>query len=434
MSISIRLTGFMLYCPAPHMIMSWVYPKEKIRHQWSDVEYWAEIASTLEGGGFDLLFFADGLGGGNNAPSAKYGIQFPTHDPLTLIPYLAAKTTELGFAVTMSTTFYPPYLLARKLASLDHITKGRIGWNIVCSIASGEARNFGMERLPPHDERYDRADEFMEVVQKLWHSWDDDALLMDMEHGIFADPDKIHTIDFSGKWFKVQGPLAVLPSPQRYPYLFQAGSSDRGRAFAAQHAECVFGIANGTKQMGEFVQDVRDRTERAGRDPAAMKFIWSAQPLVAETEVEARTRHAEIRERIPIEAQLALMSAHWNLDLTRYDLDKPVQDLNLDVQGTKGMLEGYVRGNPDITLRDIAGNYLSSSDNSPMVGTASQVADYLVYLIEEGGGDGFQITPSYYAPDFYRDIVATLVPELRRRGVLRSDHEPSMTLRERMAR
>ena len=424
-----HLSGFMIYCPAPHMIMSWVYPRAKIRHQWTDVEYWVEIAQTLERGKFDLFFFADGWGGGTNDATVRYAIQFPTSDPLCLIPYLAAETTKLGFAATMSTTFYPPYMLARKLATLDHVTKGRIGWNIVSSIAKGEARNFGMDDLPPHDERYDRADEYMEVCYQLWNSWEDDALLMDMENGIFADPAKIHKINFEGQWNRVQGPLTVIPSPQRQPYLFQAGQSERGREFAAKHAECIFAAATGTKEMREFSDDIAARCERNGRDPGHLKILWGAQPLVADNEAEAQTRQREIRERIPLEASLALMSAHFNYNLNELDIDKPVGDLN--VPGTQGMLEAYTQSKPDITLREIAGSYLSGSDGGSMVGTASQVADHLIYLLEEGGGDGFQITPSYYAPDYFADLNQMLIPELQRRGVFRSEYDDS-TLRSRM--
>ena len=429
MKKQMHLTGFMIYCPAPHMIMSWVYPREKIRHQWTEVEYWVEIAQTLERGKFDLFFFADGWGGGTNAASVRYAIQFPNSDPLCLIPYLAAKTEKLGFGATMSTTFYPPYMLARKLATLDHVTKGRIGWNIVSSIAKGEARNFGMEDLPPHDERYDRADEYMEVCHQLWNSWDDDALLMDMENGIFADPNKIHKINFEGKWHKVQGPLTVIPSPQRSPYLFQAGQSDRGREFAAKHAECIFAAATGTKQMREFSDDIAARCEQNGRDPADLKIIWGAQPLVAEDEREAQARQQEIRERIPLEASLALMSGHFNYDLNSLDIDKPVGDLK--VPGTQGMLEAYTRSNPNITLREIASSYLSGNDGGPMIGTASQVADHLIYMLEEGGGNGFQLTPSYYAPDYYADLNRMLIPELQRRGVYRTEYGED-TLRDRM--
>jgi len=427
-----HLTGFMLYCPAPHMIMSWVYPVEKMdAGKWYDVEYWADIARTLERGKFDMLFFADGWGGGGNA-GIKYAIQFPTQDPTALVPYLSAVAPQLSYAITMSTTFYEPYMLARKLSTLDHITKGRIGWNIVCSISSGEAKNFGMDELPPHDVRYARADEFMEVCHKLWNSWEPDALLMDMDRRLFADPAKIHKINHVGEWFKVQGPLTVPPSPQGHPYLFQAGSSDRGRQFAAQHAECVFGVGGGAKQMRAFEEDMRNRFDRAGRNPEKLRIIWSAQPIVADSESEARDRLKEIRARIPLEASLSLMSGHFNVDLNRFDIDTPVNQLkDLVVTGTQGMFEAYTKTKPDITLREIAGSYLSGSDDNPMAGTPSQVADHMVYLLEEGGGDGFQITPSYYAPHYYRDIVDHLVPVLVKRGVFRDEYE-NRTLRETM--
>ncbi|HVA81554.1 MAG TPA: LLM class flavin-dependent oxidoreductase, partial [Candidatus Binataceae bacterium] len=190
MAKKMHLTGFVLFAPAPHTMMSWVYPRDKIRWYWHQNEYWRSIAQTLERGKFDMLFFADGWGGGNEA-SVRYAVQFPTHDPLLLIAYLAGFTQKLGFAVTMSTTFYEPFMLARKLSTLDHITNGRIGWNIVTSFSNGEARNFGLDRLIPHDERYDRADEFMEVCYQLWDSWERDAVKMDMENGIFADPAKV---------------------------------------------------------------------------------------------------------------------------------------------------------------------------------------------------------------------------------------------------
>ncbi|MDO9459598.1 MAG: LLM class flavin-dependent oxidoreductase [Alphaproteobacteria bacterium] len=426
-----HVTGFMIYCPAPHMIMSWVYPREKIRHQWTDVEYWVEIAQTLERGKMDMFFFADGWGGGTNDASVRYAIQFPASDPVSLVPYLAAVTKKLGLAVTMSTTFYPPFMLARKLATLDHITKGRIGWNIVTSVSRGEARNFGMDDMPPHDERYDRADEYMEVVNKLWESWDDDALLMDMENGIFADPAKVHKIDHAGQYYNVQGPLTVTPSPQRKPYIFQAGASERGRDFAARHAECVFAVANNTQQMRSFCDDIATRAEKYGRDPGQIKIIWGAQPLVAHSHSEALARQQEIRARIPIEASLALLGGHLNYNLNTLDIDLPIADLNLKITGIQGMLEAAVKVDPNVTLRKMASTYLSGSDNGPMIGTAKQVADHMVYLMEEGGGDGFQITPSYYGPDYFADLNQMLIPELQRRGVFRTEYNGT-TLRDYM--
>ena len=195
----------MLFAPAPHMPLSWIYPREKITYQWYETEYWESIARTLERGKFDMLFLADGFAGGINPDQVRYAIQFPSHDPVSLVSYLSAIAKKLGFAVTMSTTFYPPFLLARMLATLDHLTKGRMGWNIVSSISTIEARNFGMDDLPPHDERYDRADEYMEACYALWNSWEDDALVMDMDQQIFADPAKVHRVDFNGQWYKHRG-------------------------------------------------------------------------------------------------------------------------------------------------------------------------------------------------------------------------------------
>jgi long-chain alkane monooxygenase len=429
MKKQMHLTGFMVYCPAPHMIMSWVYPREKIRHQWTEIEYWAEIAQTLERGKFDMFFFADGWGGGTNADNIRFAIQFPASDPVCLVPYLAALTKNLGFALTMSTSFYPPYMLARKLATLDHITKGKIGWNIVTSFSPGEARNFGLEKLPSHDERYDIADEYMEVVRALWNSWEDDALLMDMENGVFADPSKIHKINHVGQHYKVQGPLTVIPSPQRYPYLFQAGQSPRGREFAARHAEAIFAVGTSTKQMRAFCEDIAARAERYGRNPQEVKIIWAAQPTVAETYSEALTRQSEIRARIPLEASLSLMSGHFNYHFNMLDIDKPVGDLQ--VPGLQSLLQAYKDTNPNVTLREVASSYLIGTDSGPLIGTPSQVADHLVYLLEEGGGDGFQITPSYYAPDFFADLTGMLIPELQKRGVFRKEYT-SRSLRAMM--
>lgn len=420
MDKQIHLAGFVLFTPAPHMPLSWIYPRHKIRHHWYEGDYWESVARTLERGKFDMLFFADGLAGGTQPAQIRYAIQFPSHDPVALVTWLSAVATKLGFAVTMSTTFYPPFLLARTLATLDHLTRGRIGWNIVSSTSSAEARNFGLDDLPAHDERYERADEYMEVCSRLWESWDADAVEMDMEARVFADPTKVHRVDFKGKWYKTQGPFTVMPSVRRRPFLFQAGQSDRGRAFAARHAEGIFSAARGVKQMRAFCDDIAARAERLGRDPAAIPILWAGQPLVAHSESEARARYAEIRGRIPLEASLAQMSMHFDLDLFRFDLDAPVQDL--EVPGTRGLFEMYQKSDPNITLRDIAKTYLAGSDTNPLVGTPAQVADAMQHFVEAGGGSGFQITPPYYAPDYFEDIVNLLVPELQRRGVYRTEY------------
>ena len=412
------------------MPLSWMYPPEKIQHDWYSTDYWESVVHTLERGKFDMLFFADGLAGGNHPDQVRYAIQFPNHDPVALVTYLSAIAKKIGFAVTMSTTFYPPFLLARTLATLDHLTAGRIGWNIVSSTSTAEAKNFGLDELPGHDERYDMADEYVEACHSLWNNWGDDAVKMDMEHKMFADPEKVRPVDFCGRWYKTRGPFTVVPSARRRPYLFQAGQSDRGRTFAAKHAEGIFSAARGVKQMRSFSDDIAGQAEQIGRDPAGIPIFWAAMPLVAETQGEARERFSAIRERIPLEASLAQMSMHFDLDLSRVDIDRPVQDL--DVPGTRGLFEMYQRYDKRISLRDIAKTYLAGSDSNPFVGTPAQVADAMQHFLSAGGGNGFQITPPYYAPDYYDDLVRLLVPELQRRGVYRERYT-GQTLREHLA-
>jgi FMN-dependent oxidoreductase (nitrilotriacetate monooxygenase family) len=419
-SKSIHLSAFMLFAPAPHTPLSWIYRSDKKLHRWHESAYWKSVSRTLERGHFDMLFLADSLGGGRTQDQIRYAIQFPCHDPVALVTYLSAIVERLGFAVTMSTTFYPPFLLARTLATLDHLTEGRIGWNIVSSISSVEARNFGRAELPEHDTRYDIADEYMDACYALWDSWDDDAVVMDMDEKIFADPAKVHRAAFNGKFYQTEGPFTVIPSPRRRPYLFQAGQSDRGRAFAARHAQGVFSAARGTEQMRAFTDDIADRLENEGRDPASVPIFWAAQPIVADTSAEAYERFQEIRERIPFEASIAQMSAHWDVDLSGADLDAPTTDLN--IPGTRGLFEMYQKRDPMISLREIAKTYMAGSEKSPFVGTPAQVADAMEHFLDAGGGHGFQMSPPYYAPDYYADLVDLLIPELQSRGIYRDQY------------
>jgi FMN-dependent oxidoreductase (nitrilotriacetate monooxygenase family) len=403
--------------------LSWIYPAEKVSHKWYEPAYWKSVARTLERGNFDMLFLADSLAGGTTPDQIRYAIQFPCHDLVSLVTYLSAVVERLGFAVTMSTTFYPPFLLARTLATLDHLTAGRIGWNIVSSISTAEAKTFGRVELPEHDQRYDLADEYMEACYALWNCWDDDALVTDMEGKIFAHPEKVHRARLSGETYQTEGPFTVVPSPRRRPFLFQAGQSDRGRAFAARHAEGIFSAARGSRQMRAFSDDIAARLDGEGRDPNKVPTYWAAQPIVADTNAEAQARSQEIRERIPIEASIAQMSAHWDLDLATYDLDLPTTDL--DIPGTRGLFEMYQKEDPNITLREIAKTYMSGSTKNPFVGTPAQVADAMVHILDEGGGNGFQMSPPYYAPHYYNDIVNLLVPELLARGLYRHSYAGS---------
>ena len=241
---------------------------------------------------------------------------------------------------------------------------------------------------------------------------------MDMEAPLFADPAKVHRVDFEGRWYRSQGPLNVVPSPQGRPVIFQAGASDRGRDFAARWADCVFGTGGSTRRTREFRADVERRMVGFGRDPELLQIINACGPVVAPTTSEANDKASEIAERIPAEAAISNMSAHWNVDLSEFAPDTRLSELG-DVDGTRGMVEGF-RDAGDPTLAEVARTYLNFSAQSGMVGTPATVADRLQELFEEGGVDGFQFSPQWYAPDYYRDLVALLIPELRRRGLVRS--------------
>ena len=383
-----------------------------------------------------MFFFADQLAAyeafeGNMDRTIRYATQFPVHDPVVLIPALAAVTQELGFAVTMSVSYYPPFLLARKLSTLDHQTKGRIGWNIVTSFHANEAKNFGMDLMIAHDERYARAEEYLQVCNALWGSWDSDAVVMDMENGVFADPAKVRTIDFQGRWFSCRGPSIVTPSPQGRPLLIQAGASGQGRDFASRHAECIFGIQLSVENMRLFSDDVRRRAVGYGRSADELKILWGAMPIVARTEAEAKEIQREAHARIPIEAGLTLMSGHLNFDLSLLDLDEPL--VNIEVPGIQGVLTMFADQDGKMpTLRETAKRYGGGVAMPQIVGDPNQVADELTRIHRDGGGDGFQFSPIYYGPDYFEDIVELLIPELQNRGVFREDYDEG-NLRDRFS-
>lgn len=431
-----HLSGFMIHCPAPHTQLSWVHDDKAAAHQWHEPGYWQSIAQTLEKGKFDMFFFADQWAAydiykDTMDPVLRYAVQFPVHDPVVLIPALSAVTKKLGYTVTMSTTFYPPYMLARKLSTLDHVTQGRIGWNIVTSFHRNEMRNFGIDELIPHDERYARAEEYLEVCYRLWGSWDADAVVMDMKHGLFADPEKIRKINFTGKWYSCTGPACVMPSPQGRPYLVQAGASAAGRDYAAQHAECIFGLQLASESMRAFSDDIKTRAKKFGREPEDIKILWGVIPVVGKSAEEAAEKERILTERIPLEAGLALMSGHFGIDLSTFDLDAPLQQM--EIPGVQGILNAFTSmPGKAITLRDAVTRYGAGVAMPHIVGTPEQVASRMEQLLVHGGGDGFQISPGYYAPVYYRDIVELLIPVLQERGLFRKEYG-GCTLRDHMS-
>ncbi|NNC80579.1 MAG: NtaA/DmoA family FMN-dependent monooxygenase [Acidimicrobiales bacterium] len=429
MSRQMHLNAFVLYCAAPVTRLSWVYPEEKIRHQWWEMAYWEEIATTLERGSFDALFFADNIGGyGKDAASIRYGMHFPLLDPVVLVPRLAGATDNLGFVVTMSTSFTSPYQLARTMQTLDHVTEGRISWNIVTSANPHEGANVGTP-LPEHDERYERAHEFMDVVYALWDSFEPDAMVMDHENRMLTDPDKVHRIDFEGRWHSSAGPLSVMPGPQGRPVLAQAGSSDAGRDFAAKHAEMVFAPVGTDEQRRDTIADIRTRASDAGRDPYDLKMVFTHGPMVAATTAEAEEMQAEVLARPGYESDVAaLQSASGGLDLLSLDRDTRVSEILDQITGIRGPWENAAAAD-DPTIADFAKRFRNMAADSRFVGTPSDVADELEALMDATDSDGFQFSPTFYAPDYFAMIVDQLVPELQRRGRVRTGYAGD-TLRE----
>ena len=426
-----HLNAFVIHSPMNHTVGAWTHPDSRVAGSFAQPGLWQDMATTLERGKFDAIFFADQFAAYGNYrdrmdEALRHAIQFPIHDPTLLIPMLAAVTERIGFATTLSVTYYPPYMAVRKLSTLDHLTRGRIGWNIVTSFHAGESRNMGLREMIPHHLRYERAEEYMEVCHKLWNSWEPDAVVADKETGMFVDPAKVHPIEHDGQWFSCPGISAVEPSPQGHPVLFQAGASGAGRDFCAKHAEAAFGVQLTNRALKTFADDMRARLKVVGRAPDSLKFIWGIQAIVGGTEQEAKRKLEEINALVPFEGGLALLSGHSNHDLSQYDVDQPIEDIEVD--GIQGLLEIFTKmyqsgdlGKDRLTLRDVGKIYGATIGCPQIAGTPEQVADQMEAMLEETGGDGFNITPSVM-PDSFTEFVDEVVPILQKRGRHRREY------------
>lgn len=434
MKKQIHLNGFVQHSPSPHSTGLWSYKRHE-GHRHNRLAYWEEIARILERGKFDALFFADVIGTysvyqNSYEPAVTNAVQIPAHDPLLVISALAASTNHIGFAVTVSTTYSHPYALARQLSTLDHLTEGRVGWNIVTSYLESEAVNLGLKRRLPKHVRYDRADEFLEVVYKLWeHSWEDDAVVLDRENRVFADPSKVHLINHHGSYFDVPGPHLVEPSPQRTPVLFQAGASPRGRRFAAKHAEAVFIKFHSLESLKNYVQDIRNLVEEQGRDPHSVLVFPLILPIVGSTEEEAHRKYEELKNHVSYEGTLALLSGHTGIDFSKYDPDQYIEDM--ETEAVQGNLNLYTKDpTRKWTLREAVMNHGLGNGTVKFVGTPEQIADQIEQWAVEGDVDGFNIAHAH-SPGTFQEFVEYVVPELQKRGIYRTEYE-AVTLRENM--
>ncbi len=433
MSRRIHLHGLRQSTVGHTAVGLWRHPDSQA-HRYRELDFWLQTARILERGKFDALFIADALGPlevyqGRVDAALRDGVQTPTDDPLLAVSAMAAVTEHLGFAITVSSTYERPYQFARKMTTLDHLTDGRVGWNIVTSALDSAARNLGLERQIAHDERYEIAEEFMEVVYKLWEtSWDDDAVARDVEAGVFIDPARVHPIEHAGRYFAVPGIALSEPSVQRTPALYQAGTSPAGKAFAARHAEGVFLSTYSPQLARGMVRDVRALAREGGRDPDGLKFLAIATVIVAETEAQAHAKHADYGRYASVEGSLARYSALMQIDLSTLDLDVPLE--YADTEGIRGVVEAFTRRDPTRrwTPREI-GEFVAVSGGGPLfVGSPGQVADELERWMDEAEIDGFNIADPV-PPTTFRDFVELVVPELQRRGRVWTEYE-GRSLRE----
>jgi FMN-dependent oxidoreductase (nitrilotriacetate monooxygenase family) len=427
----IHLNAFDMNCVAHIVAGTWRHPESQAA-QYKDLRYWTDLAQLLERGLFDGLFIADVLGiydvyAGGPEAALRSAAQVPVNDPLLVVPAMATVTEHLGFGITAATSFEHPYSFARRMSTLDHLTKGRVGWNIVTGYLESAALNHGLDTITPHADRYDIADEYTEVTYKLWEgSWEDDAVGTDPGRDEYADPSKVHPIAHEGKHFRVPGIHLTEPSPQRTPVLYQAGASNRGRRFGAENAEVIF-IGAPTKEiLREAVADIRARAKAAGRDPYDVKIVNGHVVITGSSERAARARHDDFRRYIDPEGALALWSGWLGSDLSRFDLDDPVA--LTDNEYLKSAVQMFGQG--DSTLRDFVDARALGPEGPLTVGSPQQVADELQSWVEDTDVDGFNLT-NVITPGSFVDFVDHVVPELQRRGVYKTQYREG-TLREKL--
>ena len=405
----------------------WTHPRDRSTG-YTDLAYWTGLARTLERGLFDGLFVADVMGvydvfGGTPDAALRNAVQVPVNDPLLIVPAMAAVTTHLGFGVTFSLTYEHPYPFARRMSTLDHLTKGRVGWNIVTGYLDSAARNLGLDRQLGHDARYDIADEYLDVVYKLWeHSWEPDAVVADKTSGVYADPAKVHAIGHHGKHFRVPGIHLCEPSPQRTPVLYQAGASSRGLVFAGTHAECVFIAAPTEAVQKKAVDGIRAAVVAAGRRAEDVLIYGQALIVVAATKVEAQAKLDEYRAHVDIEGALALLSGWTGVDFSTYDPDAVIEYLENDAGRTA--LASFSTADPGRrwTVREAA-QFVGLGGRSPVfIGSPADIADDLIAWQRRTSIDGYNLTFAVM-PETFDDVVDLVVPELQRRGVYRTRYD-----------
>jgi FMN-dependent oxidoreductase (nitrilotriacetate monooxygenase family) len=411
-----------------HHEAAWRHPDTK-ENQINDFSYYQKIARKAEEAAFDSIFFADRLSVSKEA--IKYNAASRL-EPLTLLAALSVATNKIGLIATVSTSFNEPYNLARKFSSIDHISKGRAGWNIITSGTDEEAQNFNFQKIPEHALRYKRSKEFLEAALKLWDSWEEEALIKDKEAGIYADPDKVHHIDHKGEFFQISGPLNVSRSPQGRPVLVQAGSSEDGKNFSAEFAEAVFTAQQTLEDAQHFYEDVKRRAERYGRSREEIKILPGICPIIGDTEDEAKEKENRLHQLINPEYSLAQLSSRIGFDLSGYPLDIPLPDLpeTGQIRGhqSRTKLIRELAEREGLTIRQLLHRLAGGRGHYTIAGTPMKVANLLEEWFRNGAADGFNIMPQLMEKGL-DDFINKVLPILREKGLFRKEYTGN-TLRE----
>lgn len=413
----------------------WKHPKSERHIRYKDLDYWIDFAKLLERGKFDAVFFADVLGvydvyKQSKAPSIRDGVQVPLNDPAFVIPAMASVTKHLSFALTVSTTYEHPFGHARRISTLDHLTKGRIAWNIVTSYLPNAAKNFGLPEMLKHDNRYDLADEFLEVSYKLWEgSWEENAVIGDVDNKVLVEPTKVHEINHKGKYFSVEGPHLSEPSLQRTPVLYQAGTSERGKEFAAKHAECVF-VGGSPEKIKSSIDDIRQRAQKYGRDPEQIKAFTFLNVIVGETTEQAELKFQEMTSFWSADAAKAQYGGSSGYDLSLYtDLNRPFEYKHTE-HGQSRAASLTKDAPKKLTVKEVLNRFETIDRNHVIVGNPKEVADAIQFKFEESGVDGFNLS-HLVTPENIKEFVNLVIPELQRRGIYKKEYEQG-TYREKL--
>jgi len=429
MKREIRFNAFDMACVGHIQQGMWTHPRDRSA-EYLSLDHWMGLARLLEEGLFDGFFLADVLGiydvhGGNGDAAIRNAVQVPLIDPMLLVPAMAAATTHLGFGVTCNLAWESPALMARRFSTLDHLTKGRIGWNIVTGYLDSAARAMGLDRQMAHDDRYDLADEYMEILYRLWEeSWAADAVKRDRAAGIYADPARVARITHQGRQYRLDAPHLVEPSPQRTPVLYQAGASDRGRGFAAQHAECVFLNGGPKPHVAKLVADLRARAA-----PRPIRIFVGATLILGRTRAEAEAKLAEYRQHASIEGALAHASASLGIDLARFAPDDELPEAGQS-QAIRSNVEALRAAAPRATKRALIDRMVLGSRQPPIIGSVDEVAEELIAWMDQADVDGFNLSRTV-TPECLEDVVRLLVPALQERGRYKRAYTPG-TYREKL--